>query len=154
MEESPEHCNQNESAVDSEVQEIIIMDGNGLPHEKLSRELYGSKLAEKVVNKLIEKLSDTTPYPAGIHYSHRDYCGIGIFYFGKGFSIHYVFDSMPQDTIVFFRNEQEMISFLANQSDYSMSGYDKNSVMKESDAFQLNNQRNTRKLLLNFLSKK
>jgi len=55
------------------------MDENGPPHEKLSRELYGSKLAEKVVSKLIAKLNDTTPYPAGIHYSHRDYCGIGIF---------------------------------------------------------------------------
>jgi hypothetical protein len=63
-----------------------------------------------------------------------------------------VYESWPEKSIVSFRNEDEIISFLAEHSDYSMSGYDKKSVMKESDAFKLNNQRITRKFLLNFLS--
>lgn len=127
------------------------MEHDQFEEEKLSRELYGRNLAEKIIRKLIKQLEGRTP-PAGIYRSHRDYCGIGIFYDGSSFSIQYVYESWPEKSIVSFRNEDEIISFLAEHSDYSMSGYDKKSVMKESDAFKLNNQRITRKFLLNFLS--
>lgn len=133
------------------------MAGSFEDEERLSREPYGRDFAKKVIVKLTKEYSEKTySGPVGVYTSHRDYCGIGLFCYGRTFGIAYVWDGMPSrdGNIISFRNDREAIDFLAKQSDYSMSGYDKSSPLKEGSEFKLNNQRLTRRMLENFLSKK
>jgi hypothetical protein len=129
--------------------------------ESLSKEPYGKDYATRVVKKLTvgSEHKGTSHYPRSICYSHREYCGIGLFYYpysGK-FEFSHVYEGTPaygEKSIISFEDEGEMIDFLARQSDYSFSGYDNSSVFKESNSFRRNNQRISRKMLTNFLNKK
>jgi len=131
------------------------MAGNFEDEEKLSKKPYGKSFARSVIDKLIVK-GESSNGMAGIYHVHRDYCGMGLFYIQKIFSICYVYEGMiaPEKSIVSFQNKEQAVDFLSRQSDYTMSGYDKTSVLKESSEFRLNNQRLTRKMLENFLSRK
>lgn len=108
------------------------------PYEKLTekeREIYhglsdtpyGETLARKVAEKLIQapsKLSENGSYTTsgGLYHSHRDYCGIGLYYYEGQFAIGEVNDAMgPDPVLVKFDDREEFISWLAGQSDQSMS---------------------------------
>lgn len=126
--------------------------------EKLSRKPYGKKISQKVIDKMIKELEERdpmNPLPIGVYRSHRDYCGVGFLYSGREFVFVRMWDGFPsgESPIFSLANAREAVDFLAEQSDYSMSGYDKSSPLKEGSEFELNNQRLTRRMLENFLSK-
>jgi len=116
--------------------------GQDFMYEKL----YGSSFAEKVIKKVREK--------GAMNYSHRDYCGIGLFYNGIEFIFSQVYDSMQYrgEPIITFKHEEEAIEFLGGQSDYSMSGLDKESVFREGRDWYQKNQRITRKMMQRFIN--
>src|SRR3546814_240232 len=79
----------------------------------LGQETYGRKLAGKVAEKLKQ---------APMYHSHRDYCGIGLYFFEGEFTLGEVNDGMgPHPVLITFESQEEFGEWLANQSDQSMS---------------------------------
>ncbi|MGC1203709.1 MAG: hypothetical protein WA839_02350 [Flavobacteriaceae bacterium] len=92
---------------------------------KLNSEKYGNEFALKVTRKLM-----STDYKNnGIYFSHRDYCGIGMFFSKEKFILTTVFDGYGYDgygseeVIVEFDSDTEFINWLSNENDQSMSLY-------------------------------
>ncbi|HCL56791.1 MAG TPA: hypothetical protein DHW82_07265 [Spirochaetia bacterium] len=114
----------------------------------LSKKRYGKELAAKVIEKL-KKTSQMSN-------NHRDYCGIGLFFYSGLFTFCPVWDSMPHldKAIISFQNDKEVIQFLAEQSDFSFSGADSKSVFSEKNEWYLNNQRINQTMINDFLSGK
>ena len=87
-------------------------------YQKLNAEVYGKELATKVCEKLMKM-----DYIQGLHLSHRDYCGIGIFLSGDQFVLCLVPDGWGMDNILTIGSQESFISWLASESDQSMSLY-------------------------------
>lgn len=87
------------------------------------RKPFGKEISATFVNKLMEKRD------SGLYYFHPDYCGIGIFYDknNKIFYISEVEDGKRSDDIKTFHNENVLINWLSNQSNWTMSGASYNS---------------------------
>lgn len=93
----------------------------------LDQETYGQKLARKVTEKLKRqptKLNEAGYYvgSGGLYLSHRDYCGIGLYFFESKFVLGEVNDGMgPHPVLLTFESSDEFVEWLTNQSDQSMS---------------------------------
>ncbi len=84
----------------------------------LNSDVYGNELANNVAEKLTKSKQD------GIYFSHRDYCGLGIFYHEEKFILSTVYDGYGMDTILAESDSKlEFISWLSHESDQSMSLY-------------------------------
>lgn len=96
-------------------------------YRELSSTPYGETLARQVAEKLIRDSSERSKNGSystggGLYHSHRDYCGIGLYYYDRQFVIGEVNDAMgPDPVLVAFDDREEFISWLAGQSDQSMS---------------------------------
>ncbi|MFD0796221.1 hypothetical protein ACFQZJ_02015 [Maribacter chungangensis] len=81
---------------------------------------YGNALATSVSQKLI-KSKDAHH---GLYHSHRDYCGLGLFYENGLFTLATVNDGYgPDSTVASFDSQTYFISWLAHENDQSMSLY-------------------------------
>ncbi len=79
---------------------------------------YGKRLS----NGVAEKLAKSTSEYEGLYFSHRDYCGIGIFVQKEKFVLSTVYDGYGVDSIIAeFDSKSEFIEWLSNESDQSMS---------------------------------
>jgi len=91
----------------------------------LGSEEYGETLARRVMVKLsLMPSSKKNNYltGGGLYHSHRDYCGVGLYFFEGKFTIGEVNDGMgPYPIIATFENEDEFVTWLSHQSDQSMS---------------------------------
>lgn len=100
---------------------------------------YGEELALKISAKLI-KVSIKN---SGVYFSHRDYCGLGIFFDKEKFILSTVYDGYENDVVVTFDSKQEFIEWLSKENNQSMSLYGK----------EFNNQTITKVSLEWFLEK-
>jgi hypothetical protein len=122
---------------------------------KLDRTPYGETLAQAVMSKLT---CTTKNYE--MLSIHRDYCGQGIVHdkeFGS-FSICYVFDGYPGNDVKRFDSAAAFVTWLAKQSDFSLSGapgVDADPAVEalppEEEWFRINNQRITKHTLEEFV---
>lgn len=78
---------------------------------------FGSELAEQVAVKL--HVSE------GVYHGHRDYCGLGLFYYANYYTLGSVYDGYdaPNEIIVTFKEKTDFVNWLAKESDQSMSVY-------------------------------
>lgn len=119
----------------------------------LGQETYGRELAGKVAEKLKRdpiKLNEDGYYvgSGGFRLSHRDYCGVGLYFFEGKFTLGEVNDGMgPYPILITFENQEEFTAWLANQSDQSMSLMVRNDRL----SFNFNNQTITKIRLEYFL---
>jgi len=96
-------------------------------YHALNNERYGEGLARKVADKLEQNLSkyDERGYyvsAGGLYHSHRDYCGVGLYFFENRFTFGEVNDAMgPHPIFLTFDDKDEFVEWLSNQSDQSMS---------------------------------
>ena len=135
---------------------------------QLSTEPIGEELAGRV--------ADTLEKGRSLHQSHRDYCGIGLFCSedlmrqAEGFSeydlrsstaesknafatIRYVEDGFGSDVLKVFPTRAALVTWLARQSDMSLSGCSRDpDHLQEEDDFSINNQRISRGWLEAFVS--
>ncbi|NQD71464.1 hypothetical protein HP439_12095 [Sphingobacterium shayense] len=121
--------------------------------DALDREIYGETVAGAVANKLRQRptrLSKEGYYlgAGGLYHAHRDYCGIGLYFFDGKFCIGEVNDGMgPHPVLITFENEREFVQWMAEQSDQSMSLV----VRDDQLSFNFNNQTITKIRLQYFL---
>ena len=81
----------------------------------LDQHAFGMDLANKVLGKL---MSDSD----GLYFSHRDYCGVGIYYLDDKIVIGEVNDGMgPYPVLISFDAQLEFVNWLSIQTDQSMS---------------------------------
>ncbi|MFC6102526.1 hypothetical protein [Olivibacter domesticus] len=94
-------------------------------YKGLDNRPYGELLARKVTRKLMNNpVKSNGGYYSGngLHFAHRDYCGIGLYFFEEKFVLGEVNDGMgPYPILVTFDNEAAFVMWLANQSNQSMS---------------------------------
>ena len=95
-------------------------------YRTLNDEPYGTTLIDAVAEKLKHgaKLADDNGYFAsdGLYHAHRDYCGIGLYFFKGKFTLGEVNDSMgPHPILATFDDDEQFVAWLAAQSDQSMS---------------------------------
>lgn len=105
----------------------------------LDQETYGRELAGKVAKKLKQ---------GPLYHAHRDYCGIGLYFFEGKFTLGEVYDGMgPHPVLIAFESQEEFVEWLAKQSDQRMS------LMVSDDRlfFNFNNQTITKIRLEYFL---
>ncbi|WP_309889959.1 hypothetical protein [Archangium sp.] len=121
--------------------EVTVVDGPALQHKRelkeleealsrldgelkrfrelaLSTEPFGLELAWRVVRSLKKA--------GALHYSHRDYCGMGLFALEDGSFVYAsVWDGhfFEQDVVRRFEEEERLARWLAQQSDASLSNY-------------------------------
>lgn len=97
--------------------------------QSLDQENYGRELARKVAEKLKSSSSELDDNGSdvsskGMYLSHRDYCGIGLYFFKGEFTLGEVNDGMgPHPVLITFESLEEFVEWLANQNDQSMSLY-------------------------------
>jgi len=116
--------------------------------EKLSKNTFGNKLSKKVAKKLRSILGQYDFF-----YSHKDYCGHGIWFNENSFELCIVSDGYPDKRIMKWDNENDFIMFLSKQSDYTCSGADINEKLFYTSApWELNNQRLTEERLKDFVN--
>lgn len=96
-----------------------------LTYKDLNSERFGLQLSQLIARKLsttTERSAGINVYGDGLYHSHRDYCGIGIYFIDRAYTIGEVNDGMgPFPIISTFDTEEEFIHWLADQSDQSMS---------------------------------
>lgn len=113
---------------------------------------YGVDLAQAVANKLVEdNRAMTENYGAGVTFSHRDYCGQGLFYGWPtldGFRLCHSEDGYPSTTVLQFDTSPAFVDWLAAQSDLSMSGV----VGPLKDSHRVGNQRLTKDRLTDYVA--
>lgn len=117
--------------------------------EKLNRSKIGIELASKVAKKLLKDKGRK-----GIWYTHRDYCGHGLISIDDNISLVEVHDGDPLDgkALLSWKSESDFISWLARQSDFSLSGADPDEKeLFSEDSFGLNNQRLTAERLTEYV---
>lgn len=84
-------------------------------YQALDQEAFAMELANKVVEKLFNTMD-------GLYFSHRDYCGVGIYVVEDIIVIGEVNDGMgPHPIFISFDNQVEFTDWLSRQSDQSMS---------------------------------
>ena len=108
----------------------------------LSHEAIGRDISKKVAQKLRRGKN--------IYNQHRDYCGHGLTYKDSKYCFVLVHDGWLEysDVIVSLDSEEDFVSFLSRQSDFTLSGASKlEPVFYTEDKFLLNNQRLTKKAL-------
>ncbi len=89
-------------------------------YQGLDNSLYGSELANKICHKLKQNPGEYD----GLHFSHRDYCGLGIFYINQVYLLGVVNDGYgPNPIVASFDTDTEFENWLAKESDQSMSLY-------------------------------
>src|SRR5690606_23313207 len=112
-------------------------------YHDLNDERYGEYLARDVTAELKAN-------PSGLFHSHRDYCGIGLYFFDGKFTLGEVNDGMgPYPIILTFEDTDEFLTWLADQSDQSMSLIA--AVKDNYFSFKFNNQTITKPRLRYFL---
>lgn len=88
-------------------------------HRKLYDNLdcnpYGETLATSVADKLLKG--------KGLYHSHRDYCGVGLYFHKDIYTLAIVYDGadFPYHVIATFENKFEFIAWLGKENDQSMS---------------------------------
>lgn len=120
--------------------------------DRLSREPLGRLLAEQVWRKLL----NATPGNGVIYDHHRDFCGHGLIRTQDGVMLADVQDGglYSGPPIAEWSAEGDFVTFLARQSDFSMSGWDAaEPVFFTEDDWYRNNQRLTRAVLERYLSR-
>ncbi|AOF91013.1 hypothetical protein [Sinorhizobium sp. RAC02] len=120
--------------------------------DRLSREPLGGPLAEHVWRKLL----DETPGNGVIYDHHRDFCGHGLIRTQDGVMLADVQDGGLYfgAPIAVWTTEPDFVTFLARQSDFSMSGWDRaEPAFFTEDDWYRNNQRLTRAVLERYLSR-
>jgi len=96
-------------------------------YRALSDEPYGGVLAAKVAGKLRldpSSVSRNGFYTSGggLYHAHRDYCGIGLYFFEGKFTLGEVNDGMgPHPILATFEGEEQFVAWLSRQSDQGMS---------------------------------
>ena len=96
-------------------------------YQALSDEPYGTTLATAVAEKLKQNplsVSEHGHYTGsgGLYHAHRDYCGIGLYFFKGKFTLGEVNDGMgPHPILATFDDDEQFVAWLAAQSDQSMS---------------------------------
>ncbi len=116
---------------------------------KLDKEPFGVKLTKQVARKL-QSIPSYKQYV--FFYSHRDYCGHGLWFNEGSFELCFVHDGYPDNRIMKWDNEQDFIAFLSKQSDYTCSGADTNEkTFHTTNKWQMNNQTLTRARLKAFV---
>ena len=95
-------------------------------YHALSDEPYGTSLATAVAEKLKQtatSVSDNGYHTSnGLYHAHRDYCGIGLYFFKGKFTLGEVNDGMgPHPILATFDDDEQFVAWLAAQSDRSMS---------------------------------
>ncbi|NJO03431.1 MAG: hypothetical protein HC880_18670 [Bacteroidia bacterium] len=99
-----------------------------------STEPYGLELAREIIYYL--------PKAGPMINTHRDYCGMGLWYENDRYFYGEVYDGGFGSTERIFESEEEFASWLAEQSDASLNG------ANHPDPFKRKNQRVTRRRLL------
>jgi hypothetical protein len=100
----------------------------------LSRAPFGLSLATAVADALVAQ--------GPLNYSHKDYCGHGLFHEGGSFHLAEFHDGDVRKRIASWADEASFIEFLSAQSDYTCSGADGASpIFAEVDRWLINNQR-------------
>jgi len=100
---------------------LPLLEYSSLPENdrKVFRSLNTQTFGQELVGKVAEKLKS---YSNGLYLSHRDYCGIGLYFFEGKFAVGEVNDGMgPYPVLIDFEKQEEFTSWLAGQSDQSMS---------------------------------
>ncbi len=102
--------------------------------DRLSKEPLGKEFVRAIAKRLYHK-------ELFMGY-HRDYCGHGLDYNDGEFRLVLVSDGWVDKILHTWESEEAFVSFFARQSDYSMSGADKDEeIFYTEDSFELNNQR-------------
>eukprot|EP01080_Neovahlkampfia_damariscottae_P009294 gene9294-1382_t len=112
-----------------------------------STEPFGKEFSLSVVNKLKVKKEACVNI-------HRDFCGICLVYDEKSddFSVSYVNDGyIEKESIVKINGTDQFVDWLSKQSDFTFSGHDERSELYEESNWTKDNQRITRKKLIDFL---
>ena len=119
--------------------------------DKLERRPFGEALARDIWQRLMHAKPNT-----GVIYDyHRDFCGQGLIRTESGVKLCDVEDggSYFSKPIAEWSSEDEFVAFLARQSDYSCSGWDKDEpVFFTTDSWYRNNQRLRRDVLERYLA--
>lgn len=112
--------------------------------QSLSKAPFGKALMNQVAIKL-EKGHK-------LEYNHRDYCGLGLKYDeNKKYVLYAKWESMEEPKLI-WETKKSFIEYMSIQSDYSLSGADRaNEAIYESSLHSLNNQRITKKRLMDFV---
>lgn len=89
-------------------------------YHNLDLQPYGKDLATQVAQKLLVPQYEGW----GLYHSHRDYCGLGLFFDQGNYSMGVVNDGYgPGDPVITFEDQQEFTTWLANENDQSMALY-------------------------------
>lgn len=119
--------------------------------DQLDRRPFGEALARDIWRKLMR----TEVNEGVICERHRDFCGQGLIRTTSGVKLCDVHDAGQHygETITQWVDEEAFVAFLAKQSDYSCSGWDKSeATFFTTDSWYRNNQRLTRAVLERFLT--
>lgn len=86
-------------------------------YQNLDQRPYGRETAMRVVEKLLLGI--------GLFHAHRDYCGMGIFFFENSYTLGVVYDGYdaPFNSVVTSSNKDDFASWLSRENDQSMSLY-------------------------------
>jgi hypothetical protein len=106
-----------------------VLEGNNEP--------FGMGLARKVVERLKHR---------SFGYGHRDYCGMGFEYSGGMYLYGGLWDGVMEERARVFASEEELVEWLAGQSDASMAR------LEEVDDFYWGNQTVTKARLEEFVA--
>lgn len=89
----------------------------------LDQRPYGKQLAHSVATKLTRNPTES----GGLYFSHRDYCGMGLYIYDGKFTLGAVNDGRgPFPIVAIFEFEADFVQWLANASDQSMALYGDN----------------------------
>jgi len=94
----------------------------------------------KFGRELAQSVADRVQNGAEYHETHRDYCGMGLFYVDGLFVYGTVVDGWLAKRVLEFETKEKFVSWLSEQSDDSLDG-------KENGSFDYKNQRITRSKL-------
>jgi hypothetical protein len=114
----------------------------------LSLEPVGTDLATRVSCALQDRLEPMC-------YIHRDYCGHGLMYDAttRAFQVCSFDDGYPAAVLQTFNTREAFVEWLAEQSDFSLSGAEGGDApLRAEGRFALNNQRITRERLRAFVA--
>ena len=93
----------------------------------LNQENFGRDLATKVTEKLMQTETNN-----GLYHSHRDYCGLGLFYvqnrfylasIDDGYYLSFNFEKRERDFVASFESKDEFIEWLSQENNQSMALY-------------------------------
>ncbi len=89
-------------------------------YQDLDKEPYGIDIATKVCKKLMQNPGEDY----GLYFSHRDYCGMGLYYINLQFILGVVNDGYgPAPLLASCDSETDFVDWLSRESDQTMSLY-------------------------------